>query len=357
MMRLVLALVFALVAGPAMAQLTTTPSEVMRGAVNNFIRPAMADFGGKAAALSVAVDELCTTPSQASLSTADTAFGAAALAFGRIEAIRVGPLMEDNRAERLLFWPDRKGIALRQVQAILADQDESATSLETLKSKSVAVQGLTALEFVLYGTGFETLTAGEGNFRCRYGLAIAQSIAVVADELVTAWAADDGIALHLMKPSADFVDYRTPIEAQEELVGIIAHGIEAVRDTRLNPFLAKGGAAAKPKLALFWRSELTVPMLRANVAGLQSLFALSGIAGGVPPDHADLTLAITAEFAKANAALARVIDPVETAVADPVQAQALSEVVTATQQLGALIGEQLSTALGLSVGFSSLDGD
>ncbi len=230
-------------------------------------------------------------------------------------------------------------------------------TLETLNSKSVAVQGLTALEFVLYGTGFETLGTAEGAFRCRYGSAIAQSVAGVADELVAGWAAEDGIALHLMKPDDAFVDYRTPIEAQEELVGILSHGIEAVRDTRLNPFLAKGDVTAKPKLALFWRSGLTVKMIRANVEGLQSLFALSGIAGGVPTEKADLPASIAAEFVKADMALDLVTDPVEAAVGDPAQAQALVDVVAATQQLGVLIGEQLSTALGLSVGFSSLDGD
>ncbi|MDB5586774.1 MAG: peptidase Imelysin [Devosia sp.] len=356
-MRILLALLFAMIAGPAMAQLSTSPGEVMRGAVNNFIRPAMTDFGAKADVLSSAVSQLCTTPSEANLSAVDAAFGDTGTAFGRIEAIRVGPIMDENRAERLLFWPDRKGIALKQVQAILSSKDESATNPATLKDKSVAVQGLTALEFVLYGTGFETLQTADGAFRCRYGSAIAQSVAGVADELVTAWNAEDGIALHLMKPDATFTDFRTPIEAQEELVGILSHGIEAVRDTRLNPFLAKGDVGAKPKLALFWRSGLTVPMIRANVDGLQSLFALSGISGGVPNDKADLPASITAEFSKADAALDLVTDPVDAAVADPAQAQALADVVTATQQLGVLIGEQLSSALGLSVGFSSLDGD
>ncbi|MGV8954187.1 MAG: imelysin family protein [Cypionkella sp.] len=356
-MRFVLAVLMALIAGPAMAQLTTSPGEVMRGAVNNYIRPAMADFGAKADALSAAVVQLCAIPSKANLAIVDAAFGDTAMAFARIEAIRVGPIMEENRAERLLFWPDRKGIALKQVQAILAGEDESATDSATLRAKSVAVQGLTALEFVLYGTGYEALETADGAFRCRYGLAIARSVAGIASEMIAAWDDVDGIALHLTKPSAEFTDYRTPVEAQEELVGILSHGIEAVRDTRLNPFLAKGDVAAKPKLALFWRSGLTVKMLRANVDGLASLFELSGIAGGVPSDKADLPVAIAAEFAKADAALDLVTDPVETAVTDPVQAQALADVVTATQQLGVLIGEQLSAALGLSVGFSSLDGD
>jgi len=44
-------------------------------------------------------------------------------------------------------------------------------------------------------------------------------------------------------------------------------------------------------------------------------------------------------------------------VADPKQVQALNYLVIVTQSLQSLVGEQLSTALGLSVGFSSLDGD
>src|SRR3954470_11698049 len=102
-MRIVLSLLFALIASPAMAQLSTSPGEVMRGAVNNFIRPAMIDLATKSDALGTAMTALCDAPSQASLAAADTAFGDTALAFGRIEAIRVGPIMEENRSERLLF--------------------------------------------------------------------------------------------------------------------------------------------------------------------------------------------------------------------------------------------------------------
>ncbi len=69
----------------------------------------------------------------------------------------MGPAREDNRFERLFFWPDRRGRGLRQVQGILAEEDETATDPATLYQKSVAVQGLLALDFVLSGEGNETL--------------------------------------------------------------------------------------------------------------------------------------------------------------------------------------------------------
>src|SRR5690606_22737995 len=96
-------------------------------------------------------------------------FPAVVTAWSRIELYRFGPLMAQNRSDRILFWPDRKGIALRQVQAILADKDEAALAPETLARKSVAVQGLGALEFVLHGTGSEDLATPDGAFRCDYG--------------------------------------------------------------------------------------------------------------------------------------------------------------------------------------------
>jgi uncharacterized protein len=352
-MRLVLALMLVFWPAAAMAQ----PLAAVRAAVDEVIRPGMADFEAQAKGLGAAMEGLCAAPSGEALGEARERFGDAALAYGRIEAIRVGPLMEENRSERILFWPDRKGIALRQVQAILAGEDESATDPQTLKGKSVAVQGLGALEFVLFGNGSEALEGDEGAFRCRYGRAIAQSVAGLAGELAAGWQAPDGIALHLTEPSPDFADYRTPTEAQEELVGLLSHGIEAVRDARINPFIAQGDKGANPRLALFWRSGLTMPMVRANIEGLEALFSKLGMGSDVSAQHAGLPNSISFEFRNAFRAVDLVTSPVDAAVADASQAQALDYLVIVTQSLQAMIGEQLSAALGLSVGFSSLDGD
>lgn len=355
-MRFILAVLLALLSLPALAQ-ERAPDPVMQGAVDGVIRPSIINFARNASGLGRSMEALCSAPSLSALTIAADRFRVTALDFGRVEMFRLGPLMEENRSERLLFWPDRKGIALRQVQAILSEKDETATDPATLRGKSVAVQGLGALEYVLFGNGAETLTGGDGNFRCRFGLAIAQSVAGVAQDLATGWFRPDGVAQHLLSPSADNVDYRSEREVLEELVGQLSHGLESVRDTRVNPFIAKDGGKANPKLALFWRSGLTVPMLRANVEALRDLYVVSGVgelAGGKDPSLAG---SIEFEFGNAERALNAVTQPVEQAVADPKQAQGLNYLVIVTGSLQTQIGEQLSTALGLSVGFSSLDGD
>ena len=219
------------------------------------------------------------------------------------------------------------------------------------------MQGFGALEFVLHGTGFDALTGAEGQFRCRYGAAIATNISDIADELALAWQQENGIAAHLMQPAPEYDDYRTPTEALEEIVGLVSHGLEATRDTRINPFIAKADAAPKPKLALFWRSGLTMAMIRANLEGMRRFIDQSGVARNVAEKDKGLDNSIAFEFSNANRALDLVTSPVEQAVEDPKQVQALNYLVLVTGSLQAQVGEQLSAALGLSVGFSSLDGD
>lgn len=337
-----------LLVSPAAAQIIS-PSEMLRSSVTNFIRPQTKAFATRTAELSSAMYALCEN---SNLTGAQDAFAAAATAYGNIEFLRVGPLVEANRADRILFFPDRKGIGLRQVQQLLAEADLSAATVPGLQQKSIALQGFGALEFVLFGTGFETLTTSDGAFRCAYGAAIAKNLEEMAGEIAAGWDDPEGIAKRLTQPDPSYADYRTTTESLEAIVGLVSHGIEGVRDTRINPFIAKGDGKANPKLALFWRSNQTMPVLQANIRSLRSLVELSGVV-----TDPDLAAEITAAFDRAEAAIAVVTSPVEQAVADPIQSAALADLVTATQDLQRLIGEDLSATLGLSVGFSSLDGD
>ena len=153
--------------------------------------------------------------------------------------------------------------------------------------------------------------------------------------------------------------YRSTREVLEELVGALSHGTEAIRDTRLLPFVGRADEAPRPRAALFWRSGLTLRSLAANFEGLRRLFEGSGLAD-IAPDAGNaryIREATLFEFGNAARALGLVVDDIEPALADDGQLQALRYLVIVTQSLQSLFGEQLPAALGLSVGFSSLDGD
>ncbi len=116
----------------------------------SYIRPGYDEVNIAASDLETSLAELCATPSGEHLEAARSGFRATVDRWSRMEWLRIGPVMSENRLERILFFPDRKGTGRKQVQAAIASRNESVIKVETLSSQSVAMQGLGALEFILW---------------------------------------------------------------------------------------------------------------------------------------------------------------------------------------------------------------
>ena len=330
---------------------------LMERVITNVIQPGYRDFSEKTGLLSDRMMQLCTVPSANNLAQAQAAFSEAAKSWARIEIVRVGPVLEKNRFERILFYPDKKGLGFRQVQALLSSSDETATAPDTLSSKSVAVQGLGALEFVLYGTGSDQLTAQTKSYRCRYGLAIAGNVQHIAMELVQAWDDPDGLSKDWKNPGPQSSAFRQQQEAVTEVLGILVHAAEALRDQRIESFYKSGSAQSFPKQALFWRSGLTFPMMRENLEGLRQLVHGSGIKELLKPSQIWIVNSIDVYF-KSLITLAQDIDAdLEAAVSKPQQKAKLDAMLSDSRDLISLFNDDLGQALGLTTGFSFSDGD
>jgi len=342
--------------GAATPASATKAQDIVVHSIDGFIRPGYSAFHQSTSALYDAGKALCAAPSQASLDADRAAFGKTVDAWSRIEIIRFGPVTEQNRLERILFWPDRKGTGLRQVQAALASSDPDATDAAAMAQKSVAMQGLGALEFVLYGTGSEALATGDA-YRCAYGAAIAGNLDAIATELDTAWADPDGFAKTWASPSAENPLFRDGTEAVTELMDVFVTGTELVRDVRLGGFLGKDAAGDKPKQALFWRSGKTVDALSGNLQGMRDLLQASHLADALPPEAAYMGPSGLFEFGNAANAASAANGPIAEVLADPEKRAKLVYFGIVTSSLSDIFGTQISGALGLTAGFSSLDGD
>jgi uncharacterized protein len=334
---------------------------VMAQAVDGFIIPGYRDLAEATNALSEASAALCKSPSEATLEAARSAFSSVVERWSAIEIIRLGPALEQNRFERFLFYPDRKSTGLKQVQAILAKKDESATSPETLKGKSVAVQGLGALEFVLYGTGAEVLSGKEGDFRCRYGLAVSQNLRSIAGELLAAWEKPDGIQAAWKKPGPGNPLFRDNREAATELLGVLVHSVEMIKDQRLRTFYAGTVDGTpdrgRPKLAIYWRSANTMPAISANLGGLQRLFDTAGMESLLPADSRSIAGSIDFLFKALIAATDGLDGPIEDALADERQRAKLDFIALNTADLLDRLNREFGGSIGLGAGFSFADGD
>lgn len=334
---------------------------VMAKAVDDFIRPGYRDLMEGTESLAEAAHVLCEKPSEETLGDVQMTFDEVVQQWSTIEIVRVGPVLDGNRFERFLFFPDRKSTGLKQVQRILATSDETATSPDTLKGKSVATQGLGALEYVLYGTGAEVLPQEKGGFRCRYGAAIADNLKTIAAELSAEWEKPDGIQKAWKNPGPANPLYRDGKEAATELLGILVHGVESIRDQRLRPFYAgiiKGEPdKGHPKLAIYWRSGNTMPALSANFMALQTLFNAADMQALLPKEDQSVVSAV-------NYVLQAIVDdadqidlPIDEAIADDDQRALLNRILQNTNDVLQRLNLDFGAAIGLTSGFSFADGD
>jgi predicted lipoprotein len=149
-----------LCASAPVAQTEADHAAIAWAALTEVIRPGYAAFGEATSALSGKVDTLCKQPSDVALKEARNAFATTVDAWSKVEIFRFGPINEDHRFDRLFYWPDPKSIGLKQLQDALAHRDQAATLPYELSKKSVALQGLPALEYLLYGDGGDALAKG-----------------------------------------------------------------------------------------------------------------------------------------------------------------------------------------------------
>ncbi|SIT55200.1 Peptidase M75, Imelysin [Mesorhizobium prunaredense] len=355
---LVLPLVLSLVlAGALPASAAVKASDVIQRAIDGFVRPAYARLHDHADSLSKAMRTLCDAPSQDHFDAARAEFSGTVDAWSVVEIIRIGPITQNNRLERMLFWPDRKSIGLRQVQAALASKNRTAADPAQLAKKSVAMQGLGALEFVLYGDGAERLAGKDDPYRCAYGAAVAGNIETIAAEVRDAWNKPDGFAALWANPGPQNALYRDGTEAVAELVGVFINELEMVRDVRLKGFLGSSPEADKPKQAIYWRSQNTARSLTGNLSGMDALFQASQLGDALPPDARWMAESIHIQLVNGAADASAIRGPIDKALADPALRQKLDHFSLVTSSLSTLIGTRLTAEFGLTAGFSSLDGD
>ena len=341
----------------AFAADSTAERTVMEKAVTGFIQPAYEQFHLAATALTIETSHLCAEPSQEQRQKMDAAFRDLTSSWAHAEIVRLGPVLEKNRFERILFYPDRKSIGLKQIQALLAEPDEDVTDPLKLVGKSVAIQGIGAFEYIFYGSQADKALAEPHNYACRYGLAVAQNIEGIAETLDAAWHDPEGVAKHWMQPSDDNPVYRTYDEAIGGLIGVEVHGLEMVSDQRIGAFYKGRDLKMSPKSALLWRSNSTMPMVAANIDALAELWKVSDIATLLPEDARSLSESALFVLKSARSAATKLDQPTEERLKDEKYLGKLDFIELNLRDAIMRIDKDVSAAIGLGAGFSFSDGD
>jgi uncharacterized protein len=360
------------VSGAQAAHAETDHTAIAKAALTEVIRPGYSALSAATGTLNDKVATLCKQPSADGLQAAKDAFARAVDAWSEVEIFRFGPIVQDHRYERLFYWPDPKGLGLRQVQDVLAKQEQSVTLPDELAAKSVALQGLPALELLLYGDSAEALTqgaqvedgneplpnvGGAGAFRCSFASSIATNIDRIAKNVVEGWREGSAYEKAFLGPAPDNPIYHAPKEVTLELFKAFASGIELVRDQKLGKPLGQSADEAKPKLAAFWRSNLTFANATGNLQGVSLLFSKGGFAQVVDADSPGVSESILFDLNHAIEVLRGMTKPFVEVAGDPALRAKLEALRVGLKSAGQTAGDIIARSAGLSFGFNAMDGD
>lgn len=343
-----------IVTAPISAHTQTIPDDLGVRVTEQFITPSITAFHASAQEAVSSVAALCASPDSNALQAAHASFASLVGSWGTISVLRFGPIQSQNRFERIFFWPDSRGVIVRQVQGVLASKDESALTVDGLASKSVALQGLSALEFVLHGSGSHELLEKAQSHRCFYGLAVARGIEQTALEIKQEWANGSTFNADFTDPASTNQLYRSQKEIAAELVKAFGTTLQFVPGAELLPALGEDAEKARGKRAPFWRSNLTFTLVAAQLEGVANFLAASGLE---ETDARSAVASIMFDLSHAIDATKAISKPVEDAFANSEDRQRIHYITVALDTANKTVGNQLSSALGLTMGFNALDGD
>ena len=325
----------------------TPADDLLRRVVDEVIVPGYGNLVTVAEAQQTQWQAFCPAPSPAGLTSLRDAYRRTADAWSSIELVHYGPIAEDFRGERLSFWPERKNAVEKALKAALAKADDASLAPDAFRKGSAGVQGLPALERLLFSEGANEadFTGGpEAEFRCRLGSAIATNILAIAREVQAGWAGgDNAIAQRLTAPE---VASGLKAALATDLLGAYV----LLKDKKLDPAMGKDSADTRPRMAEGWRSGRSLRAIQLNLQATGAILKI--LADGMP--QKDSTALRNNDTALRVAK--RLSGDLGTLAAGP-QRRDLILLRDAADAAGKRAFEEVPLVLGVTVGFNSLDGD
>jgi predicted lipoprotein len=280
-------------------------------------------------------------------------------AWARAQLIKTGPLSLFLRYERFAYWPEARNVTQRMLDALIASKDPNEFAPDRLVRESVAGQGLTALERLLFGSEpgdrpAELLkTSGpDGEWRTQVGLGIAHNLVLVSQDVVAEWTAADGARAAIAANRGWRMIFADTQEAASLLLTDLVTAFRLMHDIKLLPVMGASVDVARPRVAEAWRSGRSRRNLWLNLHAARAVTRVW--AETVPAAHRDKLESLYAAALKAVEAVPGALGE---AAADSTRRAAVEMARAAIKAVQLEIAATLPVDLGITLGFNSLDGD
>jgi hypothetical protein len=325
--------------------------------IDQYVIPRFAALDEATARLAADLDVTCTgKPGRLTAARAD--FERTALAWAKVEFLRFGPLSVMGRPERFSYWPDPRGVMHRQLRLLIARRDPAALDPDALAEKSAAIQGLTALEALLWDSKQPIVADDEeGRYRCRLAVSIARNLATLAGELLAGWARDGEWRRRMLDPGPQNASYKTAAEPPGEFARALITGLQMIQDRQVVPLIAAQATPGNTPRLPFAHSGLSADYAAAAIASCKALYEVMGLGNDVPRGKVWMPRWIKTAFKRLAQDAPAAIEEKASKGKDPERARRLRFLRFHVDGIRKLVGRELAPLAGLTIGFNELDGD
>ena len=275
-----------------------------------------------------------------------------------VQSQHLAPIETAQRYSRIYFWPDKRGRLGKQLQKVIARQAEDVTRSDSLSQKSVALQGLPALERLLFKP-YKT----SPQFTCNFTKSIAQNISQIASDILSDWHKRETSPVQelLALRQGPTKSYDTPKDLLQDIYRDIITNLTLITDYKLNVALIQKDTKLKLYLMESRFSQSSFQNIQANIAFIQDMTLgishQTGFTRFITNTRAREI--VTEKFQSVSHALSPFLktDYTDEQISHPETQQALTHLQTAVRHLRESLIEHLLPYLDIDLGFNALDGD
>ncbi len=328
--------------------------EVSRALTDGVLLPIYSAWSEADRQLAASAQAFCAE--QQNLVEARQTFTSAQSAWAALQPAALGPLAEGNRAWQIQFWPDKKNLVARQVEALL--NSKPGLTVADLDNASVVVQGLTAYEYLLFDPALDLNNSEQKARYCPLLVAIGEHQQSLAADILASWQSKDGMAAQLKNFPNE--RYAEAPEAVAELLRTQVSAIDGLKKKLGTPLGRQSKGQPQPYQAEAWRSKASLANLAASLASAERIWLgaeQNGIQALLGSDQDELKQRINAAYSDTRQRLAAAQRPLGELLGDEAGRAELNALYDSLNALHRLHEAELAKALGIQLGFNAHDGD
>jgi predicted lipoprotein len=266
-----------------------------------------------------------------------------------VQPINFGPITYLKRQVRMQYWPDKHNVGGKQLRQLLLNQN--TITLEALQKKSVAIQGLPALERLLFST--KSLTQEN----CGLAYRISENIKSIAQETVDGWTQSPALFMNdFSSKNYHYGTYSSASEITSVIAKSITHSLALIEQEKLKATIKNDNKKSNPRKLEAWRSGISSKLIHANLTTVENMY-LSVFSNQLIPKNSELDKRIRNEitFIKlSTSALETTLREALTSNKNEIEFITWKGEIKNLQRL---IHQAFHKELGLTFSFNSLDGD